>query len=203
MQRPPASKPDRAGSSPATAGIGAGRGCLGVVRGCPLETGQDCCEWHASGTASEGDLARRVQLAPSLNRRVRAVLGDHRIVAKPRTRRGSVFRSCLASDASGAPVLRDQGPIGRPGTARPMSAEGSALCEGVGSVLAADLSAEEVVHGRLGCPGVGLRVQVRHGDELAVGVVGAEGGRPVARQRPAVPQSSVAHPGRSSVRPRP
>ena len=26
------------------------------------------------------------------------------------------------ADASGAPVLRDQGPIGRPGTARPMKA---------------------------------------------------------------------------------
>src|SRR5918999_2162046 len=31
-------------------------------------------------------------------------------------------RSGLVADASGAPVLRDQGPIGRPGTARPMQA---------------------------------------------------------------------------------
>jgi len=52
--------------------------------------------------------------------------------------------------------------------------------------LAADLAAEEVVYGRLGCPRFWLRVQVRHGDELAVGVLGAEGGRPVARQRSAV-----------------
>jgi hypothetical protein len=32
------------------------------------------------------------------------------------------FRSRLVADASGAPVLRDQGPIGRPGTARPIQA---------------------------------------------------------------------------------
>jgi hypothetical protein len=56
------------------------------------------------------------------DRRVRPVLGKHRIVGKPRRRRGSVFRSRLVADASGAPVLRDQGPIGRPGTARPMQA---------------------------------------------------------------------------------
>src|SRR5918999_1946024 len=31
-------------------------------------------------------------------------------------------RSGLVADASGAPVLRDQGSIGRPGTARPMQA---------------------------------------------------------------------------------
>jgi hypothetical protein len=31
-------------------------------------------------------------------------------------------RSRPVADASGAPVLRDQGPIGRPGTARPMQA---------------------------------------------------------------------------------
>jgi hypothetical protein len=45
---------------------------------------------------------------------VRSALGDHRIVGKPQKRRGSVFRSRLVADASGAPVLRDQGPIGRP-----------------------------------------------------------------------------------------
>ena len=32
------------------------------------------------------------------------------------------FRSGPVADASGAPVLRDQGPIGRPGTARPIKA---------------------------------------------------------------------------------
>jgi hypothetical protein len=32
------------------------------------------------------------------------------------------FRSRLVADAIGAPVLRNQGPIGRPGTARPMQA---------------------------------------------------------------------------------
>jgi hypothetical protein len=38
------------------------------------------------------------------------VLGDHCIVGKPRTRRGSVLRSRPAADACGAPVLPDQGP---------------------------------------------------------------------------------------------
>jgi hypothetical protein len=32
------------------------------------------------------------------------------------------LRSRLVADAFGAPVLRNQGPIGRPGTARPMAA---------------------------------------------------------------------------------
>jgi hypothetical protein len=37
------------------------------------------------------------------------------------------FRSRLVADASGASVLRDQGPIGRPGTARPMKALATVL----------------------------------------------------------------------------
>ena len=40
----------------------------------------------------------------------------------PRTQHGPRVRSRPVADASGAPVLRDQGPIGRPGTARPMQA---------------------------------------------------------------------------------
>jgi hypothetical protein len=31
---------------------------FGVVRGCPLGTGQDRCEWHASGTAGSTRAAR-------------------------------------------------------------------------------------------------------------------------------------------------
>jgi hypothetical protein len=45
-------KPDRPRSLPAKAENGTGRGRFGIVPGCPLETGQDCCEWHASGTAT-------------------------------------------------------------------------------------------------------------------------------------------------------
>ena len=37
------------------------------------------------------------------------------------------FRSRLVADAFGAPALRDQGPIGRPGTARPMKALATVL----------------------------------------------------------------------------
>jgi hypothetical protein len=36
-------------------GHGAGRGCFVVVRGCLLRTVEGCCEWHASGTAGDGD----------------------------------------------------------------------------------------------------------------------------------------------------
>jgi hypothetical protein len=46
--------------------MGAGRGCHGVVRGCPLGTGQDCCEWHDSGTAVEDDVVPVAPLALSL-----------------------------------------------------------------------------------------------------------------------------------------
>jgi hypothetical protein len=75
-------KPVRALLSPARTGNGAGRGCFVVVRGCPLRTVQDRCEWHACGTASEDDprtLWRR-WLRP--DRRVRPVLSDHRLVGK-------------------------------------------------------------------------------------------------------------------------
>jgi hypothetical protein len=43
-----------------------------------------------------------------------------RFTPRMRTQHGPRGRSRLVADASGAPVLRDQGPISRPGTARPM-----------------------------------------------------------------------------------
>jgi hypothetical protein len=48
-------KPDRALLSPATMGNGAGRSHSGTVRGCPVGTAEDRCEWHASGMAGEND----------------------------------------------------------------------------------------------------------------------------------------------------
>jgi hypothetical protein len=48
-------KPDRAPLSTARMGNGAGRGRFIIVRGCPLGTVQDHCEWHTSGTAAEDD----------------------------------------------------------------------------------------------------------------------------------------------------
>jgi hypothetical protein len=54
-----------------------------VVRGCPLGSLQDCCEWHACGTAVEHDAGCPVHarwLHP--DRSVRAILGDHRLVDK-------------------------------------------------------------------------------------------------------------------------
>ena len=35
---------------------GAGHSPLGIVRGCPLKTGRDSCEWHGSGTTDEDDV---------------------------------------------------------------------------------------------------------------------------------------------------
>jgi hypothetical protein len=51
-------KPDRALLWPGRTRNGAGRGRFVIDRGCPLVTGRDCCEWHASGTAGEADLTR-------------------------------------------------------------------------------------------------------------------------------------------------
>jgi hypothetical protein len=59
-------KPDRAGPRPATAASRARGGRRGVVRSCPLETDLDCCEWHASGTAGEVDVAHGGATAPQL-----------------------------------------------------------------------------------------------------------------------------------------
>jgi hypothetical protein len=40
---------------------GPGRGWFPVVRGCPLDTAQDCCEWHACGTVAEDDAVYQVK----------------------------------------------------------------------------------------------------------------------------------------------
>ena len=54
----------------------------GVVRGCPLGTGSYCYEWHAGGTAGEGDPGTAWRRWLDRDRRVRPVLGDHRLVGK-------------------------------------------------------------------------------------------------------------------------
>jgi hypothetical protein len=53
---------------------------FGVVRGCPLGTAQDRCEWHASGTAADPGIWLRRYFY--LDRRVRPVLGGHRLMGK-------------------------------------------------------------------------------------------------------------------------
>jgi hypothetical protein len=75
-------KPVRPPLSPARGGNGAGRGYFVVVRGCPLGTVQDRCEWHASGTASEGDPCTPWRRWLCLDWRVRPVVDDHRLVGK-------------------------------------------------------------------------------------------------------------------------
>jgi hypothetical protein len=49
---------------------------LGPVRGCPLGTGQDCCEWHASGTAGEDDVHGAWQCRHQLDGKVKFDPGD-------------------------------------------------------------------------------------------------------------------------------
>jgi hypothetical protein len=67
-------KPVRPGWLPATIGDGAGRGWFGSVRGCPLGTVQDRCEWQASGTAAGGTW-RAVATMAHLHRRGWTILG--------------------------------------------------------------------------------------------------------------------------------
>jgi hypothetical protein len=59
-------KPVRAGSLNAGMKNGAGHARYGVVPGCPVGTGRDRCEWHASGIADEKDLALGGALAHAL-----------------------------------------------------------------------------------------------------------------------------------------
>jgi hypothetical protein len=72
------------------------------------------------------DLARGDAVGSYLDRRVRAAIGDHWLVGKPLQTARQLVRSRPVADAFGAPVLRDQGPIGRPGTARPIQASSRA-----------------------------------------------------------------------------
>jgi hypothetical protein len=53
----------------ATCDLDAGRCCLGVVRGCPVGTDKDRCEWHASGTAAEDDPGIRLRRGSTLTKR--------------------------------------------------------------------------------------------------------------------------------------
>jgi hypothetical protein len=53
---------------------GAGHGRSGVVRGCPLGTGQNCCEWHDRGTAGENDVVQPISVDYQVGRMVRPVL---------------------------------------------------------------------------------------------------------------------------------
>ena len=49
-----------------------GHGHRDLVRGCPLGTGRDCCEWHGSGTADD-DVRAAWQRGHLLDRRVMPV----------------------------------------------------------------------------------------------------------------------------------
>jgi hypothetical protein len=79
-------------------GSGAGRGRRGVVRGCPLGTDHDRCEWHGTGTA-RGQPWYACRCWVHLGQRVRAVRGNHGCSmpaelgsSRPESRGGSTCR---------------------------------------------------------------------------------------------------------------
>ena len=73
-------------------------------RECPLDTADDRWLWHMGGTAGENDGARSLPLWLQLYWWVRPVLGDHRLVGKPRRRRGSRVPLWVMSHLSTVPV---------------------------------------------------------------------------------------------------
>jgi hypothetical protein len=89
-------KPVRAGSSPGEAVNGAGHGRCGVVRGCPLATGQDSCEWHACGTAGSTRMASGCRRRLQMSRRRGPPWMTDCLVGKPRRRPGRRVRICVA-----------------------------------------------------------------------------------------------------------
>jgi hypothetical protein len=105
-------KPDRPRSSPAKVGIRAGRGRLGVVRGCPQETGHDRCECTLVARPVRPTPYSVAPLAPNFDRRARPVLGNHPC----RWQAADAARQRL-SVPSGRGRLRRSGPP-RPGTDR-------------------------------------------------------------------------------------
>jgi hypothetical protein len=150
----PLAKPDRAGLPPATIENGAGRGRCGVVRGCPLRTGRDRCEWHGSGTPDEDDVRRARKSGHQLDRRVRPDPGDHRPVGKGRR------RPAAAGRWDSKPPPRWPGDRGQ-------EREGAATCETAGcresqdertaSMSVLTLTAQAMQGDRERFPGRGLR----------------------------------------------
>jgi hypothetical protein len=61
-------KPDGAGAPAVEVVNNTGHGHHGVVRECPLGTGQDCSEWHASSTDGEDDFGQAVMPSAHLDR---------------------------------------------------------------------------------------------------------------------------------------
>jgi hypothetical protein len=79
-----------------------------VLHGCPLRTVQDCCEWHASGTAGEDNAGILVPPVPTLMEGEVHPWGvGHRGQAANAARQGLPSRP--VADACGAAVLPDQG----------------------------------------------------------------------------------------------
>jgi hypothetical protein len=110
-KRFPAPKPDRAGSSPAKEGSRAGGGRRGVVRGCPLGTGQDCCDWHVGGTAGENDDAhawrRRLSARPEGETQPRVMTA---LLASREGAGSSYVKRCSCPQRYGGPFYLGQRP---------------------------------------------------------------------------------------------
>jgi hypothetical protein len=84
---------------------GAGHGRRAVVHGYPLRTGDDRCEWHASGTAGEDDATGGDAVGSNLDPWVRPTLGGHGLDGKP-LKTARQVRSRPAADAIGGLILR-------------------------------------------------------------------------------------------------
>lgn len=67
-----------------------------VVRGCPRETGEDRCEWHASGTAGSTRMASGCRRRLQMSRRRGPPWMTDCHVGKPRRRRGTRVRTRVA-----------------------------------------------------------------------------------------------------------
>jgi hypothetical protein len=94
-----------------------------VVRGCPLGTVQDRCEWHACGTAVEDEPVPDCAVGSALTVRVRPIHGYHHLVGKSpkgsrQPLRDSVSTARRLRTRSGSHRLCDLRFTGRPATIR-------------------------------------------------------------------------------------
>ena len=80
-------------------------------RECPLDTARDRCLWHVGGTTGENDGARTWPQWLQLYCWVRPVLGDHRLVGKPRRRRSERLPEHHLGLFRHAEILRPNYPI--------------------------------------------------------------------------------------------
>jgi hypothetical protein len=185
----------------ATIENGAGRGRCGVVRGCPLRTGRDRCEWHGSGTPDEDDVRRARKSRHQLDRRVRPDPGDTRLVGKGRRRpaaagrwdskppprwpgdRGQEREGAGTCDTAGCresqTSVRPPCPCSRSPRRRCTATASDLLAAGFDSYLSKPVNVVKLVHTvRQQCPDVGREGPLPARSALALAHPGALAGLP-------------------------